>query len=68
MEVVYRNMFLLVVKDSTGKQTQKQMKGSRVGMGSTSSGGPFNYFLVSIPVLTLPTNKKISIYIASVLL
>ena len=29
------NIFLLVVKDSTRKQTQKQMKGSQVGMGST---------------------------------
>ena len=33
------NIFLLVVKDSSRKQTQKQMKGSQVGMGSTSSGG-----------------------------
>ena len=29
------NIFLLVVKDSTRKQTQKQMKESQVGMGST---------------------------------
>ena len=29
------NIFLLVVKDSTCKQTQKQMKGSQVGMGIT---------------------------------
>jgi len=29
------NIFLLVVKDNTSKQTQKQMKGSQVGMGST---------------------------------
>jgi len=28
------NIFLLVVKDSTRKQTQKQLKGSRVGIGS----------------------------------
>jgi len=35
MEVMYVNIFLLVVKDSTRKQTQKQMKGSQVGMGST---------------------------------
>jgi len=34
-EVIYMNIFLLVVKDSTRKQTQKQMKGSEVGMGST---------------------------------
>ena len=33
------NIFLLVVKDSTHKQTHKQMKRSEVGMGSTSSGG-----------------------------
>ena len=33
------NVFLLVVKDSTRKQTQKQTKESEVGMGSTSSGG-----------------------------
>ena len=33
------NIFLLVVKDSTRKQTQKRMKGSQVGMGSTSGGG-----------------------------
>jgi len=33
------NIFLLAVKDSTLKQTQKQMKGSQIGMGSTSSGG-----------------------------
>jgi len=32
------NIFLLVVKDSTHKQTKKRMKGSRVDMGSTSSG------------------------------
>ena len=34
-EVIYMNIFLLVVKDSTRKQTQKHMKGSQVGMGST---------------------------------
>jgi len=34
-EVIYKNIFLLVVKDSTRKQTQKQMKGSQVGMGNT---------------------------------
>ena len=28
-------IFLLVVKDSTHKQTQKQMKDSQGGMGST---------------------------------
>ena len=36
------NIFLLVVEDSTckkKKKTQKRMKGSQVGMGSTSSGG-----------------------------
>jgi len=33
------NIFLLVVKDGTPKQTQRQMKGSQVGTGSTSSGG-----------------------------
>ena len=33
------NVFLLVVKDSTRKQTQKQTKESEVGMGSASSGG-----------------------------
>jgi len=31
------NIFLLVAKDSTLKQTQKQMKGSQVGMGSDLS-------------------------------
>jgi len=30
MEVVYINIFLLLVKDSTRKQTQKQMNGSQV--------------------------------------
>ena len=29
------NIFLLVVKGSTRKQTEKQMKVSQVGMGST---------------------------------
>ena len=33
------NMFSLAVKDGTRKQKQKQMKGSQVGMGSTSNGG-----------------------------
>jgi len=28
------DIFLLLFKDSTRKQTQKQMKGSQVGMGS----------------------------------
>ena len=32
-EVIYMNIFLLVVKDSNRKQTQKEMKGSQVGMG-----------------------------------
>jgi len=29
------NIFLWVVNDSTRKQTQRQMKGSQVGKGST---------------------------------
>ena len=33
------NTFLLAVKGSTRKRTQKQMIGSQVGMGSTSTGG-----------------------------
>ena len=33
------DVFLLVVKDSTCKQTQKQMKGSQVAIRSTSSDG-----------------------------
>jgi len=33
------NIFLLVVKDSPSKQTQKEMKGSQVDMGSTTNGG-----------------------------
>ena len=33
-QVIYMNIFLLVVKDSTRKQTQKWMKGSQVGTGS----------------------------------
>jgi len=32
---LYMNIFLLVVKDSTRKQTHKHLKGSQVGMGST---------------------------------
>jgi len=34
-EVIYMNIFLLVVKDSTRKQSQKQVKGSQVDLGST---------------------------------
>jgi len=46
------DILLLVVKDCTSKQTQKQMKASQVGMGSTSTGG-------------LVTKKIIFIYIRS---
>jgi len=34
------NIFLLVLKHSTSKQTQKQMKGSQVGMRSTAPSEP----------------------------
>ena len=36
------NIFLLVVKDSTRKQTETQMKGSQVGMGSTIQWWHYN--------------------------
>jgi len=47
-EVIYMNIFLLVVTDSTRKQTQKQMKGPQVGMGSTVWWWPCNHFVLSV--------------------
>ena len=51
MEVIYMNIFLLVVKVSIHKQTQKQM---------------MICFWVWLRVLSLSTNKKIFMYITSV--
>jgi len=53
------HIFLLVVKDSTRKQTQKQTKGSQIGTGSTIQWWSYNNFVLSVQ--TRVSNKALNI-------
>jgi len=48
MEVIYMNIYLLIVKSSTRKQPQKQTKISQVCMRSAIEWGPYNHFVLSV--------------------